>query len=508
MNNNQINTKRIALNTIVLYVRMVIVLLISLYTSRVVLKGLGVDDFGLYNVIGGVVGLFVFFRSSMEKCTQRFLNVEMVHNNNRLKDTFSASLSVHLLLVVLIIILAETIGLWFLNNKIQIPEGREWAANWVYQTSVISLCFTVFSVPFSADIIAHEKMGFFAVVSVIDAFLKLAIALFICYSKDDHLVVYGTLTAVISIIDFALYTIYCKIKFKEANFKLLFDKRLFGQLFSYTGWTLLGQIAIVGANQGNTILVNMFHSVVANAAMSVGGQVNQAVTNLSSNFQTAFNPQITKSYAAQDYQYLKNLVFSTSKISYFLLFLVSLPLVFNIDQVLSLWLETVPDGSAIFCILMLGNGILNALSAPLNFCVMATGNIKWFQVVSALVYLSDLIILYLLFSLGFPPATAVAVKLCIMVLIVFVRMLFASKEVPSISLGAFTKEVLFPIVITSIICVLLYLIGLNWSSSTWARLVITIVLFLSSCILSIFVGLSKQERLRLKSMFHGIMKRA
>ena len=252
----------------------------------------------------------------------------------------------------------------------------------------------------------------------------------------------------------------------------------------------------------------MFHSVVANAAMSVGGQVNQAVTNLSSNFQTAFNPQITKSYAAQDYQYLKNLVFSTSKISYFLLFLVSLPLVFNIDQVLSLWLETVPDGSAIFCILLLGNGILNALSAPLNFCVMATGNIKWFQIVSALVYLSDLIILYLLFSLGFPPATAVAVKLCIMVLIVFVRMLFASKEVPSISLGAFTKEVLFPIVITSIICVLLYLIGLNWSSSTWARLVITIVLFLSSCILSIFVGLSKQERLRLKSMFHGIMKRA
>lgn len=507
MNNNQTNTKRIAINTIVLYVRMVIVLLISLYTSRVVLKGLGVDDFGLYNVIGGVVGLFVFFRSSMEKCTQRFLNVEMVQNNNHLKDTFSASLSVHFLLVILIIVLAETIGLWFLNNKIQIPEGRELAANWVYQTSILSLCFTVLSVPFSADIIAHERMGFFAVVSVVDAVLKLAIALFICYTSVDHLIIYGTLIAAISIIDFALYALYSKFLFSEANFKLLFNKDLFGKLFSYTGWTLLGQIAIVGANQGNTILVNMFHSVVANAAMSVGGQVNQAVTNLSSNFQTAFNPQITKSYAVQDFQYLKRLVFSTSKFSYFLLFLVSLPIVFNINPILSVWLETVPEGSAIFCILMLGNGILNALSAPLNFCVMATGNIKSFQIVSAIVYLSDLVILYILFSLGFPPATAVAVKLCIMVLIVLVRMIYASKEVPAINFGAFASEVILPISITSIICVLLYIIGLHWNTDIWTRIIITILLFLSSCLISFYMGLSKLERSRLKSMIHGILKR-
>lgn len=497
---------RIAANTIVLYVRMVIVLFVSLYTSRVVLKSLGVDDYGLYNVVGGVVGLFVFFRSSMEKCTQRFLNYEMVQENNHLRDTFSASLSVHLLLVFFILLLSETIGLWFLNNKVQIPLGREIAANWVFQASVLSLCFTVLSVPFSADIIAHERMGFFAIVSILDAILKLAIAIAVYYSNYDHLIMYGALLALISVIDFLLFVIYSTVCFKESNLHLLFDKRLFGELFSYTGWTLLGQISIVGANQGSIILVNLFHSVAANAAMSVGGQVNQAVTNLASNFQTAFNPQITKSYAEHDFRYLKKLVFSTSKVSYYLLFLVSIPIAFNINPILSFWLETVPEGSSVFCILMLGSGILNALSAPFNFCVMASGNIKWYQIATMLVYLMDLVILYCLFILGFPPPTAAAVKLCIMFFIVIVRVYFAGKEIPSINGWVYVKEAIVPILLSSSLCLCIYGLVFQRSFNLLSRCLITVVLFFVSCAIAYAVGLSRIERAKFKSMFNSLLE--
>lgn len=494
------NKKRIAKNTVVLYIRMIVVMLITLYTSRVVLKALGVDDFGLYGVIGGVVGLFAFLKTSMGKATQRFLNVEMVAEGGDLKKVFRTSMTIHFLIAIVILILAETIGLWFLNAKINIPEGREFAANFIYQTTVISICVSMIEIPFHADIIAHEKMTFFAIVSVVDAFLKLLIAFLILYDNNDRLISYGLLMMGISVINVVLYYIYCKRKFFEISFRPCFDRERFKSIFGFVGWTLLGQVAVIGCNHGNGILVNMFHSVAANAAMSVGNQVSHAVTNLSSNFQTAFNPQITKSYAEGNYDYLRSLVFTTSKISYCLLFVAMLPIACNIDFILDLWLDKVPDLSNIFCILFMANAIINALSAPLTYSITASGKIKWFQIVTAIVYLSDLVILYFLFSMGLPPPTALWVKVGIMVVNLFVRLYYAHREIDCIDFSSYIKQVLIPLIMMSVGSILVAAALHPFFTSLTMRITLTFAIVLAEILLIWLVALNNSQRKSLVSM--------
>lgn len=501
-NNKSSNTKRIAKNTVVLYIRMIVVLLITLYTSRVVLKALGVDDFGLYGVIGGVVGLFAFFNTSMSTATQRFLNVEMVAENGDLKTVFRISLTIHFLIAVAILMLAETVGLWFLNEKINIPEGREFAANIIYQTTIVSLCVSMIEIPFSADIIAHEKMTFFAFISVLDAVLKLAIAFMVMADKGDRLILYSFLMMTIPVINVISYYIYCKRKFFEISLKPCFDRQRFKDIFSFVGWTLVGQAAIIGCNHGNSILVNMFHSVAANAAMAVGWQVSHAVTNLSSNFQTAFNPQITKSYAEGDFNYLRFLVYTTSKISYSLLFVAALPIAFNINFILDIWLDKVPDLSNIFCILCMANAIINALSAPLNFSVLASGHIKWFQIVTAIVFLSDLVILYFLFKMGLPPATAMWVKVSIMVVILFVRLYYAHREIEYVDFGSYLKQVLVPLTVMSVGSILVAFALHPFFTSLARRVLLTMVIMMVNVVLIWFVALSKSQRESFVNIIH------
>lgn len=488
------NNKRIAKNTLLLYIRSFVVMLVSLYTSRVILKALGVEDYGLYNVIGGVVGLFAFLRTSMTKSTQRFLNVEMAKPYGRLKETFSVSLTIHVIISSIALVLAETVGLWFLNSYIQIPEGRELAANVVYQSTVFSLIFTILSVPYNASIIAHERMGYFAVVSVIDAFLKLAICYMLYVGNTDRLIIYGWLMMGVNAINFILYAAYCLKRCPETSFRLIYDKGLFKEMLSYTTWTVVGQVAIVGTNQGNNILMNMFHSVTANAAMGVANQINHAVVSLTSSFQTAFNPQITKSYAAKDFEYLKFLVFTTSKISFFLLTFVSIPIAFNIDYILDIWLDTVPIYSNIFVILILCNTILNALSAPLNFTVLSSGKIKYFQIVTSLVYLSDLLFVYALFSQGFTPATALVVKVCIMVGVLGVRLFFANREVPCINARTYIREVAVPLFLCSVISVVCGLSLFYFATDLLHNIIATVVLMTISLLLIFFVGLNSKEK--------------
>lgn len=494
MSDNQSNNKRIAKNTILLYLRSLIVMLVSLYTSRVILHALGVEDYGLYNVIGGVVSLFAFLRTSMTKSTQRFLNVEMAREGGRLKDTFRVSFSIHAIMAVIALILAETIGLWFLNSHIQIPEGREVAANVVYQSTVISLVFTILSVPFNAAIIAHEKMGYFAIVSIIDSVLKLVICYLIIVDGIDRLIMYGWLMMLINIANFLMYMIYCFRNHNETSVKFLYDKLLFRKMLGYTTWTVVGSSAIVATNQGNNILVNMFHSVTANAAMGIASQVNAAVVSLTTNFQTAFNPQITKSYAAHDFEYLKNLVYTTSKMSYYLLFLVSLPLFFNMEWCLSVWLKEVPQYASTFSILILCNAILNALSMPFNYAVLSTSNIKWFQITTSLVFLSDLVIVYALFTLGASAPVALAVKVAIMFIMLGVRLFYANKVVECINARTYAREALFPIIIVTLICVG---IGFTLYSHYFDSLSFIVRLVLLICIsLSIVysIGLKENEK--------------
>lgn len=509
MTDNTSKSKRIAKNTVMLYVRSLIVMIISLYTSRVILHALGVEDYGLYNVIGGVVGLFAFLRTSMTKSTQRFLNVEMAKPDGRLSETFRVSFSIHFVISLVALLLAETLGLWFLNNYIQIPEGREFAANIVYQSTVFSLVFTILSVPFNACIIAHEKMGYFAAVSIADSILKLLICYLIMIDGMDRLILYGWLMMLINLINFFLYAIYCLSKYSETSFQFLFHKGLVKEMLGYTTWTLLGQIAIIGTNQGNNVLVNMFHSVTANASMGIAHQINSAIVSLTSNFQTAFNPQITKSYAARDYDYLRFLVYSTSKISYFLLFFVSIPIIFNIGDILNIWLTKAPLYADEFCVLIIINSILNALSAPLNFSVLSSGNIKWFQIVTSIVYLSDLFFVYIFFSLGFPPVYALYVKVSIMVVILFVRLNFAHKIVASIDYYSYFKVVLKRIAIVTVLSVIIGIISLNiLADIPYGGVLSTAVLVTTNVFLILYIGLTTSERNMLFNIFKGKLKKS
>lgn len=489
--------KRIFKNTVVLYIRMVVVMFLSLFTARIVLKALGVDDFGLFNVVGGVIGMMTFFKTTMAKTTQRFLNVSMVDGDRSLSDIFASSITVHLLFSLLFLLLCETLGLWFLNTHANIPEGRMLAANTVFQTIIISFCISIIETPYYAAVVSYERMSFVAVVSIIDAVARLGVSILLLYSSGDRLIYYGFLLLAINMLNLIMYILYCRKKYTILRFRLLFDKENFKQIFSFVSWTLIGQFAIVGCNQGNIVLVNMFHSLAANAAMSVGSQVNHAITNLTSNFQTAFNPQITKSYAEGNFDYLRSLVYTTSKISFCILFVVALPVSFNIDFILKLWLGEVPKYSNIFAILFLANGILNALSSSFNFTVLSSGNIRTYQLVISVIFLLDLPTAYFLFSLGMPPVTVLWVKVSVMAVICFVRIIFASRIVPSISVVSYLKAVLIPLFSSAAISIALaaYLSGIE--DSMFAKTICTIIITVTFIVLVWMLCLTENERKQL-----------
>lgn len=488
------HTKRIAKNTFVLYLRMIVVMLITLYTSRLVLQTLGIDDFGLYNVVGGVVGLLTFFQGTMNKSTQRFLNTSMVKGDGTLSSIFATSITVHLLIVALFLLLGETVGLWFLNVKIHIPEGREIAANIVYQASLLTFCTAIISTPYTAAVIAYEKMTFLAVVSIVDAILRLCIVILLFNSTSDKLVWYGVLLLIIQFLDFLMYFLFCRKKYTILKFKLSFEKDNIKKIFSFVSWTLVGQFAVVGCNQGNVVLVNMFHSLAANAAMSVGHQVNNAITNLTTNFQTAFNPQITKSYAERNFDYLSKLVNTTSKMSFCILFVVALPIAFNIDWILDIWLDIVPSLSNSFAILFIVNGIVNAISMPYTYTVLSSENIRNFQLVTAALFMLDLPIAYFLFKMGFPPVAVLWVKIGVMITMLFVRVFFASRVVRKLSIGYVCKNVFIPIFVTAVISVVVALLLYGFANSLGSRLLLTIPIEIICLSLVWFVCFVKEER--------------
>ena len=501
------NTKRIAKNTVVLYARSVVVMLIALYTSRVVLSALGVSDYGLYNVVGGVVGLFAFLRSSMEKCTQRFLNFGMATTPDKLTDIFRVSFTIHVAIAVATLLLAETIGLWYLNTHVQIPDGRLFAANCVYQSTVLGLVFTILTIPLSASIIAHERMGFFALVSIVDAFLKLGIAFLVVFSSFDHLIYYASLILCVQLINLVMYVVYCSRNFEEVSFKPLGERKLAKKMLSYVGWALFGHSCIIATNQGNILLVNQFFGVIVNAAMAVASQVNSAVLSFTGNFQTAFNPQITKSYAAKDFVYLKSLVYGTTKISFFLLTTLSLPLMFNMEFILGIWLKEVPEYAAIFCILMLTSGILQASTSPLNFCIMSSGDIKWFQITTGLVFLSDLFIVYALFSIGFPAIYVMIVKILIMIGVCIVRLVFANKIVSCINAISYLKEIVCPLLLSTA-CSILFSFGINkFVHSPIMHCISIIAIAIATLFFAYMIGLSSGERELVKEHMSKTSKR-
>lgn len=399
------DNKRIAKNTVMLYIRMLVMMVISLYTSRIVLEVLGVEDYGIYHVVGGVVSVLAFLNTSMAGATQRFLNVEFGKGDqDGARRVFVTAQVIHILVALVVVVLAETIGLWFLNFCMDIPEDRMVAANAVYQFSILTFIVTITSVPFNATIIAHERMSAFAYITVFEAVFKLIAVYLLLIIAYDKLIVYSLLISIISIVVLLIYRIYCKRKFQECRgFSLRYDKTVMRSMLGFSGWTIFGSLGSISHTQGIAIVLNYFFGVVINAAQGIALQVNGVVNHFVQNFMTALNPQIVKSYAAGDLGAMHDLLIRGSKMGYFLVLFFVVPLVAETPTVLGLWLHEVPDYTVIFVRIMLLTSLFGAFASPLSASKGATGDIKMYQIIVTTIGWLHLPLACVAFVLGAEP---------------------------------------------------------------------------------------------------------
>ena len=439
------SNKRIAKNTLILYLRMIFILCIGLYTSRIVLNTLGVEDYGIYNVVGGFVAFFAFLNGAMATATQRFITFELAQGDiNEQITTFSTATIIHFVIALIIVVIAETIGLWFVCHKLVIPEERFTAALYVYQFSILTMFISIVSIPYNAAIVAHEKMSAFAYISILDAILKLATVYLLTIVTFDKLIFYATLLWGISLFDRLIYGIYCERHFAETRIKLIFDKKLFREMTNIAGWSLFGNIAGVFYTQGLNVLLNMFFGPAVNAARAIAVTIQGVVTGFVSNFQMALNPQITKSYAIDDLHRMHTLIFASSKYSFFLLLFITLPIMVETQAILTLWLKVVPDHTIWFARLILCILLIDALSNPLMISAQAVGHVKVYQSVVGGLLLLILPVAYLALKLGGNPETVFVVHLIIAAIALVCRVVIVGRMV-SFSFVSYTRKVLLPI---------------------------------------------------------------
>lgn len=497
MSNNETN-RRIFKNTLLLYFRMAVTMGVTLYTSRVILSVLGIEDYGIYNIVGGIVVLFSFLNSALTQATQRFLTFELGKKDyDMFNKVFNMTILMYLLLIVLVIVLAETVGLWFLNNKLNISDDRMYAANWVYQFSLLAFVLNLLKTPFNASIIAYEKMAFYAYTSIIEVALKLIIVFLLSVVFVDKLVLYSGLVSVVSLMLLLAFVLYCAKNFSTCKFRYYWDKKILARIGQFSGWTLFGSLSVMFANQGVNIILNMFFGVGVNAAVGVSTQLCSAVQKFVSNFQMAFNPQVTKTFANNDTDYLNNLVFRTSKLSFCLIFLLAIPFIFKTEGIMILWLGKVPQYAVLFCKLILISMILEAFSGPLWMMVQASGNIRNYQIWMSSIKWIEFIGALILFKLGFEPFYAYIMRCVVSVLSLITRLILMKRQLGFKSFD-YTKQVLFRglLVATSVISIMLYLSHVYFVSNSIlsiAGLTISSLLINVLCI-GVF-GLTKEEKI-------------
>lgn len=443
MQNNQSSNKRIAKNTIMLYVRMLLSIVVSLYTSRVVLQTLGIEDYGIYGVVGGVVAMFSFLNGAMSGATSRFLSYEMGKGDGQgLKETFSSALIIHIGIAILVFILAETIGLWFLNNKLVIPEARMYAAHWVFQLSIIGMVITVTQVPYNSAIIAHEKMDIYAYVELLNVFLKLGIVFLLIISNYDKLILYSLLMLAVNIIVAMTYRIYCVKHYEETHFHSKLNKEISRGILSFSLYNLLGNFGFVVNAQGTAFVINMFFGVLYNAAASVGTTISGVVTGFASNVMTAFRPQITKSYAQENIQQFQSLLLWAVKSILLIYLLIAVPIGFCIREILSLWLVEVPAYADIFCRLLLISIFFETLRFIVIMGIHATGKVRWVSITTGLLFCINPVVIYFLFSLDFSPAYAYVSTILINCILSIINLTILKHNEHRISLRKFLSVVL------------------------------------------------------------------
>lgn len=413
MASTQSNGKTIAKNTMFLYFRMMVTMVITLYTSRVVLQVLGVDDYGIYQAVGGIVGFLSFVNGALSTGSSRFITFGLGEGNmEKLKNVFSTTLTGHIILALLIVVVAETAGLWFLHHKMVIPPDRMDAALWVFHLSILTAFFNLTQVPYNACIIAHEKMTVYAYVSIVDAVCRLLIVYLLLVGNMDKLILYAILHVVLQVSILLFYRWYGMHHFEEARFRLYIDRRIFREILGFSGWSMFASTAIALNNQGILILLNMFFAPAVVAARSISIQVNMAVHQFVSNFQTAAVPQIVKRYAAQDYDGSKHLLLDTAKYSFYLMMMLCVPICFTAEQLLTLWLGVVPPYTTIFLQLIVVQGLCQVFDTTFYYALYAKGQLRENALISPTLGFLSFPIVYILFKMGYSPVALSWVFLC------------------------------------------------------------------------------------------------
>ena len=448
------NNKRLAKNTMALYFRTLISTIVSLYTVRALLDALGATDYGIYNVVGSIVVTFSFFNSTLRSAIQRFMNVALGRNDREgLIKVFSLSNIIMIGLILFIVILAETVGLWFLNNKLEIPTERFTSAQIAYHFTILTFCLGVIRIPLESSVIAYERMTFFAYLSIIEQALKLLVVFGLYNTPFDKLITYAILLSFTAFVTLAAYYLFCKKNFECCRYKFIFDKKIFKSLFSFSGWTFLGATADLGTRQAFVFLLNNFYGVVANAAMGIANQVVNTVNALIVGFQTSFRPQLVKSYAQGNIEYVTKLIHSSSKISFLLMFLPGILIIINAPFILGLWLKEIPDYTVSFCRLILVCSVIDATTGPYYATLMATGDIKKYQICISLVFCLDIFLMCIMFFCGVGAEYILYSRILTRGVMNMLVGLYFLKRQLSFKVFPYLREVVLPIIVYIIVLV-------------------------------------------------------
>ena len=510
MQKNNRNTELIAKNTVFLYLRSILVMFIGIYTSRIVLQILGIDDYGIYNVIGGFVAMFSILSTSLVNASQRFISYEMGKELPNLRRVFCVTVSIHILLALVVLVAFETIGIWFLNTKLNISPDRINAANWVFQCSVITFCINLISVPYNASIIAHEKMSAFAYISIFEAISKLGIVYLLKIFCLDKLILYSVLMLLIAGSLRFVYGIYCSRNFEECHFRFMFDKPLIREMLSFTGWNFIGSTAGILCTHGINILINIFFGVVLNAARGVADQVSNAINSFVNNFMVAVNPQITKSYASGDFIYMNKLMARGSKYATLLYWLIALTFFVDTENILTIWLVDVPAYAPVFLRLTIIYSIFQALSNTLYIGMLATGNIKKYQIVMGSLYIGSFILCYFFFTIGLGPSFGYISTIITVFIGMFVRLKLLAKIISDFSIKDYLNETVvktFIVIFASTGFLFLCKFVLPFGNKYSELFVMLFLSVITVIVLSLLIALDNSEKLLLLGKIKKILKR-
>ena len=501
MTDSKTNSKRIARNTIFLYLRMFVMMLIGLYTSRVILNVLGVEDYGIYNVVGGVVSMFSLLTAAMSSSIGRFLTVELGRGDiDRLRSVFSTSLNVQLIMSAIIILATEIVGVWFINNRLSISPERMDAANWVMQCSIITFIIGLLMSPFNASIVSHERMNIFAYISICDALMKLIIVYALYISPFDKLKSYSVLLLIVTILTTLIYFFYCHHNFEECRYSKIIDKNLLKQISSYAGWGIVGDGAWILNTQGVNILINIFFGVILNAARGIATMVDNIVQNFVRNFMMALNPQIMKSYAAGNYSYMHTLVYMGTKYSYFLMLLLVVPFYLEADLLLTLWLKTVPEYAVVFSQLNLIASMFMMLGNTLTTAVAATGKIRKFELVVCTMSLSIFPFTWIAFSLNMPPVSCYIILLIVLFVMQFVKIWIVSGMIKMSAID-YIKNVIVRVFFVTVLSIIVPIfISLIQRDSILRLFEVSILSIICTTFSIYYFGINEKERIYIINM--------